>query len=481
MMKKIKSGLIVVLGLFICLSVTFNNPSDLSAAVLEKDSNPVQMVFTEEGGVCLEMQGQEKYFAKWDGKSNHMERIPVPKSNIQSFDVEGNNLVYITNSDIYSTVMFHNLESGETKQLNTSFSSKNDIKISSQYVAWEDHGMGKADLLIYNLESGESVRIETKYSQTLMLEMNDKYAAYIDSNGDYRDICLYDLQSGEKTVIRSTQNAKASLSLSEDKLVWTEIRERGANASALVKNNSSAIKYYDLLWGNDPCSRGSFDIWIYDINSGSSSQLTNSSINQVQPVVWENYVAWVETGDGDPDLRLLDLNTGGSTILAKTDAYEVRPVMDYGKIAWITMRGNLADLNVESLSSDNMSGSESAEQEIKLIVNGQKYFLNPKPYIKDNRSMVPMRRIFEILGAKVDWNEAQRSVTASQGSREIILHIGSTEAYCNGQVVKLDAAPEIMPESGRTMVPLRFVSESLGCQVHWDDISHTITIDAYQI
>jgi len=102
--------------------------------------------------------------------------------------------------------------------------------------------------------------------------------------------------------------------------------------------------------------------------------------------------------------------------------------------------------------------------------------MNPNPYIKNDRTMVPMRRIFEMLGAEVNWNEAERSVTATKGSDTIKLYIGSTTAYKNGVPVALDAAPEILVEAGRTMIPLRFVSEALNCSVEWEAATQSVMI-----
>ncbi len=68
-------------------------------------------------------------------------------------------------------------------------------------------------------------------------------------------------------------------------------------------------------------------------------------------------------------------------------------------------------------------------------------------------------------------------MTAVKGSTEIKLYIGSQTAYKNGQPVQLEVPAEIMASTGRTMVPLRFVSEALGCSVEWIGATRTITID----
>ena len=81
--------------------------------------------------------------------------------------------------------------------------------------------------------------------------------------------------------------------------------------------------------------------------------------------------------------------------------------------------------------------------------------------------------IFEALGAEVQWDGNTQTVTATKSGTEIRLVIGGA-AYKNGQEIQLTVPAKII--EGSTMVPLRFVSEALGCQVTWDEKTKTITI-----
>ena len=96
------------------------------------------------------------------------------------------------------------------------------------------------------------------------------------------------------------------------------------------------------------------------------------------------------------------------------------------------------------------------------------------PYIENGTTRVPMRAIFEGLGAAVDYDGATKTVTAQKGDTKIELVIGSDNALVNGKENKLLVPAEI--KNSRTMVPLRFVSEALGAQVDWDGDTKTITI-----
>jgi hypothetical protein len=104
---------------------------------------------------------------------------------------------------------------------------------------------------------------------------------------------------------------------------------------------------------------------------------------------------------------------------------------------------------------------------VTVYLNGAELYFDADPVIINQRSMVLMRKIFEAQGADVLWDDNTKTVTSKRGDTEIRLTIGSGTAYVNGTEVQLDAAPFI--QGGRTLVPLRFVSESLGADVQWDN------------
>ena len=90
-----------------------------------------------------------------------------------------------------------------------------------------------------------------------------------------------------------------------------------------------------------------------------------------------------------------------------------------------------------------------------------------KPYAKDGRTMVPVRFISESIGAKVGWDDAAQTVTVSLGRKTIKIRIGDTTMEVGGEKVTLDVPA--VTENGRTMLPLRAVVEALDKKVFWDD------------
>jgi photosystem II stability/assembly factor-like uncharacterized protein len=95
-----------------------------------------------------------------------------------------------------------------------------------------------------------------------------------------------------------------------------------------------------------------------------------------------------------------------------------------------------------------------------------------------NRTLVPVRAVAEAMGGTVDWNATTRTASVTVGSNTLELTLGKNTALFNGTVTPIDTDPKVLPLiiNGRTMLPLRFVVESLGAQVSYDQATKTITI-----
>ena len=113
---------------------------------------------------------------------------------------------------------------------------------------------------------------------------------------------------------------------------------------------------------------------------------------------------------------------------------------------------------------------------INVIINEEWLGFKQPPTLMNGTTLVPMRAIFEKLGADVKWNQATQSIAASKGAVNISLTINHNKATINGKSITLSAAPRLI--NGNTMVPLRFVSESLGADVKWDGQNKTVFIQS---
>lgn len=113
-----------------------------------------------------------------------------------------------------------------------------------------------------------------------------------------------------------------------------------------------------------------------------------------------------------------------------------------------------------------------------VILDGRQLSFDVPPVVESGRTLAPLRVIFEALGAKVSWDDATKTVTAKKGSIVIKLTVNQKTAYKNNSPIQLDVPAKAV--SGRTLVPLRFVSEALGASVKWDGKTQTITITSSQ-
>jgi len=111
---------------------------------------------------------------------------------------------------------------------------------------------------------------------------------------------------------------------------------------------------------------------------------------------------------------------------------------------------------------------------IEVVVNGKKVSFDQEPIVKDGRTLVPLRAISEALGAKVEWNEDAQVITLTRDNNTIIMIVGKDAYTKNGEIVPLDVPPQII--NSRTLVPVRAIAESYGCEVKWDQENKRVVI-----
>lgn len=120
---------------------------------------------------------------------------------------------------------------------------------------------------------------------------------------------------------------------------------------------------------------------------------------------------------------------------------------------------------------DDLSG-------IGLVVNDHFLALDTAPRIVNSRTLVPLRGIFEELGADVTWDQATQTAAITHDGKVVKVPIGSKTATVDGNQVTLDTPAQLSAPSGpaRTLVPVRFIAESLGAQVGWLNSPQTVII-----
>lgn len=97
------------------------------------------------------------------------------------------------------------------------------------------------------------------------------------------------------------------------------------------------------------------------------------------------------------------------------------------------------------------------------------------PVIKHGRTLIPVRAVTEAMGATVEWNEEEKIVTITKDDKIIEFNLAENKVYVDEVETTIDVPAEVMNK--RTMVPLRFIAEQLGLNVDWDEESNTIEIE----
>lgn len=111
---------------------------------------------------------------------------------------------------------------------------------------------------------------------------------------------------------------------------------------------------------------------------------------------------------------------------------------------------------------------------VELYIDLNKINTDTPPTIVDGRTLVPLRAIFESLGATVEWDAETRTATGTRNGTTVKVQIDNTSAYIDGEEKIFDVPAKII--NSRTMVPARFVSEAMGCKVTWYADKHTAAV-----
>ena len=137
----------------------------------------------------------------------------------------------------------------------------------------------------------------------------------------------------------------------------------------------------------------------------------------------------------------------------------------------------LSIFSASAIAVSMLPGAFASNDGINVIVDGNALQIaegDTRPFIEDGRTLVPMRAIFEALGATVEWDDATKTVTSASDNGSIEMTVGSDIIKINGVDTKVDVPAKIV--GGRTVVPVRVISEGLNCKVIWSQETQTVTI-----
>lgn len=199
---------------------------------------------------------------------------------------------------------------------------------------------------------------------------------------------------------------------------------------------------------------------------GSSAFL---SCEGLENIVLSNRITRVEGGAFVGCETLKTITVPGSVYFISSDAF-----YNCFDLTIVGIPGSYAETYAKEHNIP-FDGSLTASEEIMVSVNRTLLTFDQPPVIVNDRTLVPLRAIFEALGAAVDWEPTTRTVTARRGEVNISLVVDTNIIKKNGDDIEIDVPAQIIGD--RTMVPVRAISESLGASVDWDSITRTVLID----
>ena len=138
------------------------------------------------------------------------------------------------------------------------------------------------------------------------------------------------------------------------------------------------------------------------------------------------------------------------------------------------IRKGFSILMVLAILTGILAFPASAQSDVKVTINGGELVFDVPPRIINDRTMVPMRKIFEVFGAKVQWDNNTKTIVSTTEDATVVMQVNNTEMKVNDRTVALDVPPQVI--DGRTLVPVRAVAEGLDATVKWVSSTHTVEI-----
>lgn len=130
--------------------------------------------------------------------------------------------------------------------------------------------------------------------------------------------------------------------------------------------------------------------------------------------------------------------------------------------------------NAQTIENQARNNGQEKKLEERIKVRGMNMKFDVPPVIKEGRTLIPVRAVMNGLGAGVEWDQESGTVTIVRDDTIITLNLLTGEATVNGEAIELDVPAQMI--SSRTFVPLRFIAQTLGEEVNYDETTGDISI-----
>ena len=225
-----------------------------------------------------------------------------------------------------------------------------------------------------------------------------------------------------------------------------------------LKNGMPVLVAYDVEGGiNNPDSRGYVPYPQKGKYQGSHCMVIVGWTSDNHWIVLNSWGSFGRDGHGALYIDFREIRT---TTISLSD--NIIPIKNKCGVIELTIGRNLV-----STANNEDELLTSAKQDIKLDV---------APFIKNNRTFVPVRFVADALGASVEWDAETGTATLRSEENIIKLTTNTKDMYVNDKKIKMDTAPYIV--NNRMLIPIRYIAENLNCDVKWDGKTSTALIIA---
>jgi hypothetical protein len=332
---------------------------------------------------------------------------------------------------------------------------------------YDDGSRDEYDWYVFHSEKGVEIN--------LRLEMwgNDYYGLY---NSVNFEMVLYG-SDGDKRVAYDYEHG------------WNGVDNVGYyNITATLPESGN---YYICVWNrNDQCS------YTLTEGDGTAPILDVPGVNAYKPAslapIQSGAKIILPTSTGGIGFRIYrngvvyeELVTGGVYV-----DVNVTPGEKYVyTICEVFANGTTGELSqaLEMTAPENLLGSEIKGKKGYILmaidspfmsVNGEEREIDPgrgtAPTLISDRTMVPIRAIVEAMGGTVGWNDAERRIDLAYGGHSVTMRLDSRDIVADGAPKSMDVTPTV--KNGRTLLPIRFAAENLGCEIEWIGSTREIVI-----
>ncbi len=271
---------------------------------------------------------------------------------------------------------------------------------------------------------------------------------------------------------------------------YTQIATVGKNVTSYTnKGLEAGTRYYYRVRaynkeGNSPYSNEASAVTDEDVPEAPEDlEAVSISSSEIK-------LTWDDESDNEDGFKIERKKSGGSYTQIATVGKNVTSYTNKGLEAGTRYYYRVRAYNEEGNSPySNEASATTGEGEtiIRLFIGDPSYYVNGKlktmdtaPFIMEDRTLLPIRYVAEELGARVEWDNDERKVTIALEGTRIELWIERNYAMVDGLYKPIDVYnPNVKPIivlPGRTMLPLRFIAENLGCQVEWDPARREVKV-----